>query len=84
MRRLTAHEIEQLASRPGVDRATVEGYLSTVGDYGYAEECRRIEWEAEQQRWDRATAEAIRSGVDTAALYRHPWPLRRPANPSTV
>ena len=84
MRKLTDQEIQQLASRPGVDRATVEGYLATVGDHGYTEECRRLEWEAGRQRWDPATVAAMRSGVDAAGLTRHPWPLRRPADPSTV
>ena len=84
MRKLTAAEIEQLAGRPGVDRATVEGYLATVGDHGYTEECRRLEWEAGRQRWDRATFAAVRSGIDAAGLTRHAWPLRRSADPTTV
>jgi len=68
MRELTDSEIEKLASRKGVRRIAVENFLATVTA------CKKREYaignlymDASLYRWNVATVEAIRRGIELAS-----------------
>lgn len=66
-KRLTYHEIEELASRPGVKRIAVENFLSTLPlELPRAAQYGNLEMDARSYRWNQATQEAIAAGIERA------------------
>jgi len=70
MVKLTAKKIEELASRPGVDRTAVENFLFTTIDAGMtqAEALANLELDTKSYRWNTATGRAIQQGIMMAKL----------------
>ena len=66
-RELTAQEIEQLASRPGVRRIAVENFLGTMGtDLTRGEQLANLTLDTALYKWNAATQKAISVGIGIA------------------
>lgn len=61
--KLSAARIEELASRPGVNRTAVENFLGTLDGLTREEALANLELDVRSYRWDTATGRAIQQGV---------------------
>ena len=74
MRKITAQEIEEYASRPEARRIAVENFLGTMGtDREVA--LGNLVLDARLYRWNRQTKRAISEGIALAALTKKPGEL---------